>query len=95
LKGFSVVKYFKKVVALEMADLDMQTVDRLRAYLLAVCHSLFELSHTTTITSTFSDESESFLLGFARSELQLYADLIHDDETGHHISFEIFFILTT
>jgi hypothetical protein len=67
-------------VALEMADLELQTVNRLRAYLLTVCHSLFEIH--STVTSTFSDESESFLLGFARSDLQLYADLIHQDENG-------------
>jgi hypothetical protein len=58
----------------------LRVVDRLRSYVLSVCHSLFELHQHGE--DWLSDESQHFLLGFARNDVQLYADLIHEDEKG-------------
>lgn len=56
-------------------------VDRLRSYVLSVCHSLFELPPQPE-DNHLSPESLHHLLGFARNEVQLYADLVHEDERG-------------
>jgi hypothetical protein len=59
----------------------LRVVDRLRSYVLSVCYSLFELPPHDE-EDYLSDESQHFLLGFARNEVQLYADLLHEDERG-------------
>ena len=57
----------------------MGAMDRLRSYVLSVCHSLFELPPQP---EDLSPESLHHLLGFARNEVQLYADLVREDERG-------------